>query len=503
MTGNKALAGQNNGGREAQKRLAGIRKELAALAEPDYAAFAAKLLRKPQEAVPGGSAARLLGVRLPALRKMAARLAKEDWAGNLEALEGAGDGAAFEEIMLRGFLIGQAKIAPGKAFALIRGFLPCVDNWSLCDSFCAGLKFAEKNREALWDFLQPCFASSQEYEVRFAVVTALDYFVTEEYLEREHGVGVIHYSAWENDFWDNAFIPLLYAVWNHPQFKWDMRGEEGKKYGVTIPWFIMTSRENNKATIEFFEKHKFFGYQNNKNIFFFVQGELPMIDTEGKILIGEDGLIKQAADGHGGIYESLVKNGMTKIMKHMGIEWVFIGGVDNCLVKMVDPVLMGVAIDKNVTVACKSVVKANPHEKVGVFCKRNGKPNVIEYSEITEDMAEATDENGELLYGESHILCNLFSVDAIERMGANPLPYHVAYKKATYMDKDGNIVVPDSPNAYKFEAFLFDAFGNVDDMAVLRVKREEEFAPVKNADSAGVDCPRTARELYKKYYHLD
>ena len=134
MTGSKAPAGQNNGGREAQKRLAGIRKELAALAEPDYAAFAAKLLRKPQEAVPGGSAARLLGVRLPALRKMAARLAKEDWAGNLEALEGAGDGAAFEEIMLRGFLIGQAKIAPGKAFALIRGFLPCVDNWSLCDS---------------------------------------------------------------------------------------------------------------------------------------------------------------------------------------------------------------------------------------------------------------------------------------------------------------------------------------------------------------------------------
>ena len=279
--------------------------------------------------------------------------------------------------------------------------------------------------------------------------------------------------------------------------------EEGKKYEVTIPWFIMTSKENNKATIEFFEKNKFFGYQKDKNIFFFNQGELPMIDTEGKILIGEDGLIKQAADGHGGIYESLVKSRMTQKMKQMGIEWVFIGGVDNCLVKMVDPVLMGIAIDKAVTVACKSAVKANPHEKVGVFCKRNGKPNVIEYSEITEEMAEARDENGELLYGESHLLCNLFSVEAVERMGANPLPYHVAYKKATYMDKDGNLVVPDSPNAYKFEAFLFDAFGEVDDMAILRVKREEEFAPVKNADKAGVDCPKTARELYKKFYHLD
>ena len=279
--------------------------------------------------------------------------------------------------------------------------------------------------------------------------------------------------------------------------------EDGKKYGVTIPWFIMTSRENNQATVDFFEKNKYFGYQKNKNIFFFIQGELPMVDTEGKILINEDGLIKQAADGHGGIYESLVKSGMTEKMKTMGIEWIFIGGVDNCLVKMVDPVLIGIAIDQKVTVACKSVVKANPHEKVGVFCKKNGKPNVIEYSEITDEMAEATDENGELLYGESHILCNLFSVDAVERMGANPLPYHVAYKKAKYIDKDGNLVVPDSPNAYKFEAFLFDAFGEVDEMAVLRVKREEEFAPVKNADDKGVDCPKTARELYKRFYKVD
>ena len=283
----------------------------------------------------------------------------------------------------------------------------------------------------------------------------------------------------------------------------DSLKEEGKKYDVTIPWFIMTSRENNADTIKFFEKHKYFGYQKDKNLFFFVQGELPMIDTEGKILLNEEGLIKQAADGHGGIYESLVKSKMTEKMKSMGIEWVFIGGVDNCLVKMVDPVLMGIAIDKKVTVACKSVVKANPHEKVGVFCKKNGRPNVIEYSEITDEMAEATDDNGELLYGESHILCNLFSVEAVERMGANPLPYHVAFKKATYMNQNGEIVVPDSPNAYKFEAFLFDAFGVVDEMAILRVKREEEFAPVKNADSAGVDCPKTARELYKKFYHLD
>ena len=272
--------------------------------------------------------------------------------------------------------------------------------------------------------------------------------------------------------------------------------EEAKKYDVQIPWFIMTSKENNKDTIEFFKKNKYFGYE--KNIYFFIQGELPMIDTEGKILIGENGLIKLAADGHGGVYESLVKSNMVNKMKELGCKWVFIGGVDNCLAKMVDPVLMGIAIDKNVTAAGKSVVKANPHEKVGAFCKKNGKPSVVEYSEITDEMAEAVDENGELLYVESHILCNLFSVDAIERMGSNPLPYHIAFKKATYIDKDGNKVVPTSPNAFKFEAFLFDAFGEVDDMAILRVKREEEFAPVKNA--SGVDSPETARKLYNDFH---
>ena len=280
----------------------------------------------------------------------------------------------------------------------------------------------------------------------------------------------------------------------------DSLKEQGKKYDVIIPWFIMTSEENNDDTVEFFAKNKFFGYEKDKNIFFFKQGELPMVDTEGKILIGEDGLIKEAADGHGGIYEALVKNGMTNKMRELGVEWLFIGGVDNCLVKMVDPILMGIAIQKHVTAAGKSVVKANPEEKVGVFCKRNGRPSVVEYTEIPKDMAEATDERGELIYGESHILCNLFNIDAVERMGRTPLPYHTAFKKATYIDKNGNKVIPDGPNAYKFEAFLFDAFGELDDMAILRVKREEEFAPVKNA--AGTDSPETARELYKKFYKV-
>lgn len=280
----------------------------------------------------------------------------------------------------------------------------------------------------------------------------------------------------------------------------DTLKEAEKKYNVKIPWFIMTSEENNKETVEFFEKNKFFGFEKDKTVFFFTQGQLPMVDTEGKILIGEDGLIKEAADGHGGIFESLVKSKMTEEMEKLGIKWVFVGGVDNCLAKMVDPIFVGIAIEKHVTAVGKSIIKANPEEKVGVFCKKDGRPYVIEYSEISKEMAEAVDENGELKFGESHILCNLFALDSIERMGKTPLPYHSAFKKATYIDKNGELVVPTSPNAYKFEAFLFDAFGELDNMIVLRGKREEEFAPVKNLE--GIDSPETARELYKKFYNI-
>lgn len=268
--------------------------------------------------------------------------------------------------------------------------------------------------------------------------------------------------------------------------------------GVYVSWYVMTSDENNAQTVEFFEKNRYFGYPKDK-ITFFKQGKLPMIDTEGKVLIGEDGLIKQAADGHGGIFYSMRNDGVIFDMKSKGIEWVFIGGVDNVLVNMVDPVLVGLAIDKKVEAAGKSVVKAYSKEKVGVFCKRNGKPSVIEYSEISEEMANATTEDGELVFAESHILCNLFSLQAIEEISKDKLPYHSAFKKATYIDKDGNLVKGEKPNAYKFEAFLFDAFESLDDMAILRVRREDEFAPVKNAE--GVDSPETARQLYNNFHN--
>ena len=124
----------------------------------------------------------------------------------------------------------------------------------------------------------------------------------------------------------------------------------------------------------------------------------------------------------------------------------------------------------------------------------------MEYTEISKEMSEETDENGELVFGESHINCNLFNIKAIEKIGVDKLPYHKAIKKATYMDENGKIVTSQEPDCYKFETFIFDSFGKLDNMEILRGKREEEFAPVKNKE--GVDSPETAIALYKAYYNI-
>lgn len=273
--------------------------------------------------------------------------------------------------------------------------------------------------------------------------------------------------------------------------------EANKKYNTIIPWYIMTSKENNDATQEFLERNNYFGYDKN-NVMLFEQGELPLVDINGKMLIGKDLKIKEASDGNGGVFSSLRLTGMLADMKERGISWIFIGGVDNAILKMADVTLLGMAIDKNVQIASKSVVKANPHERVGVFCKMNGHPKVIEYSELPEKMAEEVDNDGELKYGESHIMCNLFTMEAIEKISKEPLIYHSAFKKNSYINENGKEVIPEEPNSYKFEAFIFDSFELFDDIAILRGKREDDFAPVKNKE--GVDSPKTAKELYEKYW---
>ena len=272
-----------------------------------------------------------------------------------------------------------------------------------------------------------------------------------------------------------------------------------EKYGVVVPWYIMTSKENVKETIEFFYNNNYFGYEEGIRTFF-SQNELPMLDETGKVIVDENGLIKEAANGHGGVFDALVSNGVLKQLRDLGVEWLFICGVDNILAHMVDPLLIGYSIKNNLTATSVSCIKANPEEKVGVLCLKNGKPSVVEYTELTDDLRYAKKENGELCFSEAHLLMNLFNVSLIEGIAEKQLPYHVARKKSDIIDEEGNVHKPDAPNAYKFEAFIFDAFERLPKLGVLRYKREECFAPIKNAE--GVDSPETARALYKAYHNL-
>ena len=268
-----------------------------------------------------------------------------------------------------------------------------------------------------------------------------------------------------------------------------------ERYEVVIPWYLMTSEENNDQTLAFLEEHNYFGYPKDK-VKLFKQGKAPLITREGKLLIGKDKLIKEASDGNGSIYKSLKVDGMLDDMKANGVQWVFVGGVDNILLKIVDPLLVGVTVAQENQIASKSVIKTNPRERAGVFCKIDGKPGIIEYSELPEEMVEEVDENGDLVFGDVNILSHLYSIEALEKMADKVMPYHIAEKKSDYLDENGNLVEPEDKNVYKFESFIFDAFANFDDISILRVKREEEFAPIKNKE--GNDSPKTAIDLYNK-----
>ena len=276
----------------------------------------------------------------------------------------------------------------------------------------------------------------------------------------------------------------------------DTMKRANEKYRTVIPWYIMVSRDNEEQTIKFLEENEYFGYPKEK-IKFFKQGEMPLLDENKEFLLDENGEILFASDGNGSIYRAMKQSGVVEDMQSKGIEWVYICSVDNILLKMVEPVLLGLTIEQGNEVASKTIIKNSPNEPVGVFCRKNGRPSVIEYTELPAEMAELTNENGELVFGEAHIMCNLFSINAIQKIAEENLPYHVAHKKISYYI-DGKEIVPQEPNAYKFEQFIFDSFPLFDNITLLRGKREEDFAPIKNKE--GKDSPKTATELYNNYW---
>ena len=197
-----------------------------------------------------------------------------------------------------------------------------------------------------------------------------------------------------------------------------------------------------------------------------------------------------------GWFVSLARNGLVDKIHEIGIEWLNIFAVDNVLQKIADPVFIGASIDSAVEVGAKVVRKAAPDEKVGVMCLEDGRPSIVEYYELTEQMKEERNEKGEYAYNFGVILNYLFSVSALERIMSRKLCLHIVEKKINYLDENGNEIKPQEPNGYKFEQLVLDMIHELESCLPFEVVREKEFAPIKNA--TGVDSVETARELLKK-----
>ena len=269
-----------------------------------------------------------------------------------------------------------------------------------------------------------------------------------------------------------------------------------KKCGKPIPFFIMTSEKNNDITIKFLEEKNYFGYDKNY-ISFFVQEMAPCVDLDGKVLLEEKGRVATSPNGNGGWFNSLLKNPKAKqMLDKFDIKWINLFGVDNVLQGIADPVFIGATLTGDYQVGTKVIRKVSPEEKVGVVCNKNGKPSVIEYIDLSEEMAHETDETGERVYNFGVILNYLFNVDMLYKIKDQKLPVHIVTKKVEYVDENGTLGKPTEPNAHKFEMLCVDMVEFADKCLPFEVVREKEFAPIKN--KTGVDSVESAQALLEK-----
>lgn len=264
--------------------------------------------------------------------------------------------------------------------------------------------------------------------------------------------------------------------------------------GVWIPLYIMTSEKNDKQTREFFAEHHYFGY-NEDYIRFFVQEMVPAVDFEGNILMESQDSLAMSPNGNGGWFQSMLRAGLGEDLDEKGIEWLNVFAVDNVLQRIADPIFIGATILSGCASGAKVVRKISPYEKVGAMCLEDGKPSIVEYYELTSEMAEATDDKGTLLYGFGVILNYLFRVEQLRKIAVKKLPVHIVEKKVPYLDEAGCLQKPSEPNAYKFETLILDMIYMMDNCLPFEVEREKEFAPIKNA--VGTDSVESARELLK------
>lgn len=265
-----------------------------------------------------------------------------------------------------------------------------------------------------------------------------------------------------------------------------------RKASAWIHLFIMTSDKNHEATVAFLTEHDYFGYDPGY-IHFFKQEMAPASDYGGKVYMERPDKIANSPNGNGGWYSSMANGKILEIVKNRGIEWLNVFAVDNVLQRMADPCFIGATIAKGCVSGAKVVKKNAPDEKVGVMCLEDGRPSIVEYYDLTEELMNAKNEKGEPAYYFGAILNYLFEVKALEETIGKKLPLHIVEKKIPYMDDSGNFIKPDKPNGYKYETLVLDMVHMMDSCLPYEVDRHYEFAPIKNL--TGIDSVETARTL--------
>jgi len=269
------------------------------------------------------------------------------------------------------------------------------------------------------------------------------------------------------------------------------------KYGVKIPFLIMTSRDNHEETVEFFREKHFFGL-NPQLVHIFPQNMIPSLDLNGKLILSDKNTIFMNPDGHGGSLSALRTSGALQLMESIGIKTISYFQVDNPLVKIIDPLFIGFHVMEKSDVSSKALMKAYHEEKTGVFVQfDDGKLGIVEYSDMPEDKIFAKDENGGILYSAANPAIHLFNIDFIDSLtknGSINLPYHVARKKIQAFKNGTQCEI----EGLKFEKFVFDALPLANKTVILETMREEEFAPVKNA--SGADSAHTAQSMMNALY---
>ena len=279
-----------------------------------------------------------------------------------------------------------------------------------------------------------------------------------------------------------------------------------RRFDVAIPWYIMTSPLNDADTRAFFQDNNYFGLKRT-NIFMFPQGTMPsLLLPDGKLMLATKSKLAVNPDGHGGSIKALRASGAIEDMVARGIEHISYFQVDNPLVRVIDPRFIGLHVgapDSSAEISSKMVAKTDPDEKVGMFCSSNSRTTVIEYSDLPGDLAQQTDTDGKLRFNAGSIAIHLMSVQFVQRLTDDTqesgLPWHRAVKKVPYINPEtGERVEPDAPNAVKLETFVFDAVPMAESSIVFETRREDEFAPIKNA--SGNDSPTTSHQLQSNYY---